>query len=178
MQRALLIVIGASAAVGLAGGAGIRLVAPDGQSAPASEAASEAVESRPTAASGHASKSPAKAQKKKSGGKVDPAAYFKFSRQFVTPLLEEGEPAALLILDVVIELAPDASEAIYADEPRLRDAVLKALVAQAAKGDLREALTAPDRLELTRAAVLEGVRAIIGDDARAVLLMDVGYQPF
>ncbi len=122
-----------------------------------------------------------KAKKKpqdKHGDKTGDSVYFKFSRQFVAPIVSSGEPKAMMILDVMIELSPEADDAIYADEPKLRDAVLKALLAQSANGELPDMLSDPELLESTRRAVLQNVREVIGEEARSVLLMDVGYQPF
>jgi hypothetical protein len=187
MKLSIQIIIAASAVVGAGGGAGLRLLAATdrqpadlkgdaGPHAPGADAKVSDERQKVTVA--EKKKDAAKKQNHADGEKAEAADYFKFSRQFVTPVVEDGEPAALIILDVMIELAPGASEAIYADEPKLRDAVLKALLAQSANGDLRQMLTAPERLEKTRAAVFESVRKVIGEEARAVLLTDVGYQPF
>ncbi len=104
--------------------------------------------------------------------------YFKFSRQFVAPIVTDGEPRAMMVLDVVIELSPEADEGLYASEPSMRDAVLRALLAQSGEGELQSMLANPELLESTRAAILENVRDVVGDEARSVLLMDVAYQPF
>lgn len=176
------VIIAAAALVGAGGGAGARLLANGDPAPPAHDQtppAHKKVESDEGAA---APAIPADNKGKRTDAKhsknAEPAAYFKFSRQFVAPIVNDAEPAALMILDVMIELSPGSGESIYADEPKLRDAVLKALLAQSANGDLRSMLTSPDRLEATRDAILANVRTIIGDDAKAILLMDVGYQPF
>ncbi len=106
------------------------------------------------------------------------SAYFKFGRQFVAPIVEDGRPKAMLILDVIIELSPGSGDSVYADEPRLRDAVLRALLAQGANGDLAAIFSEPSLLEAARAAVLKEVRGVIGNDAKSILLMDLGYQPY
>lgn len=187
MKLSPVIMIAAAALAGAGGGVGLRAFTAGGAKP---DAADPAAAEEPAAAEPekkeHASGEKKDKEKKKAGKKADDkhgakageAVYFKFSRQFVAPIVAGGEPKAMIILDVMIELAPDADEAIYADEPKLRDAVLKALLKQAANGDLPEMLTDPDQLETTRSAVLANVREIIGEDARSVLLMDVGYQPF
>ncbi len=108
----------------------------------------------------------------KSGG----AVYMKFSRQFVAPIVISGKPQAMMILDVNIEIDPDVGDSIYAEEPKLRDAVLKVLLRQGATGALGSIFADPAVLEETRAQILEEARAIIGDGARSILIMDVGYQ--
>lgn len=189
MKLSPVIIIAAAALVGAGGGAGLRAVTaggatPEAADAHGAESSAPAVAAEPekkdhAAADKHDKEK--KAGKKggdKHGEKAGEAVYFKFSRQFVAPIVTGGEPKAMMILDVMIELAPGADDAIYADEPKLRDAVLKALLAQSANGDLPRMLADPELLETTRGAVLANVREIIGEDARSVLLMDVGYQPF
>ncbi len=110
------------------------------------------------------------------GKKGDAAVYMKFSRQFVTPIVAEGRPAAMMILDVNIEIDPALADTIYAEEPRLRDGVLKALLRQSAAGRLGSIFADPAVLEETRREILEEMRAIVGDGAKSVLIMDVGYQ--
>ncbi|MDZ7628422.1 MAG: hypothetical protein U5J99_08480 [Parvularculaceae bacterium] len=181
MKFSPVILIGAAALAGAGGGVGLRFIVKPA----ANEASSEEYAKTEASAKKKHDKAGAKGHgegHEKSGKKVaakaGQASYFKFSRQFVAPIVAGGEPKAMMILDVMIELAPGADDGIYTDEPKLRDAVLKALLAQSAKGDLPRMLTDPECLETTRGAVLANVRAILGEDARSVLLMDVGYQPF
>lgn len=108
--------------------------------------------------------------------KSDAAVYMKFSRQFVTPIVADGRPTAMMILDVNIEIDPALADTIYAEEPRLRDGVLKALLRQSGAGRLGSIFADPAVLEETRREILEEMRAIVGDGARSVLIMDVGYQ--
>jgi hypothetical protein len=192
MKLSPVIIIAAAALAGAGGGAGLRFVAGGGANSKAPEeagaethAAATDVKKKEAAPDEQHDKEKKKAGGKaggkagdKHGEKAGEAAYFKFSRQFVAPIVSGGAPKAMIILDVMIELAPDADDAIYADEPKLRDAVLKALLVQSANGELPEMLTDPNLLEKTRAVVLANVREVIGEDARSVLLMDVGYQPF
>ena len=111
-------------------------------------------------------------------GKNEAQAYYKFSRQFVVPIVVDGQPQAMMILDVVIAMSREPDGGAYSDEPRLRDAVLRALLAQAGAGELQGMLSEPQQLERTRAAILAQVRSVIGENAQSALLMDVAYQPF
>lgn len=183
-------VLAASALAGAAGGLGLRLLAaPEPSDRSGEAAAPEASEPRsdaPAAARPHdaptkdeaAQKKKKKAHGEDHGEAREAADFFKFSRQFVAPIVRGGRPEAMIVLDVVIELAPGAGDGLYGIEPRLRDAVMKALIAQSGRGELQELLDDPSRLEATRAAVFAGVQDVIGDKARAVLLLDVAYQPF
>jgi len=122
---------------------------------------------------------PDQGHKKKKPGPADvEPAYFKFTRQFVVPVVLNGEPKAMMIMDVVVEMAPGADEGLYSREPKLRDAVLRALLAQSGNGELPLMLSNPELLEATRGAILHNIQEVIGDEALAVLLMDIAYQPF
>ena len=180
MNIKLPIILLAATLIGAGGGVAARI---GSESLPAKEAHGEAPaegadkeEKETDAGDDHGGQE--KKPKKARAAKVEESTYFKFSRQFVAPLVVAGEPTAMIILDVAIELSPGAGEGVYSDEPRLRDSVLKALLAQSANGDLAGMFANPERLESTRAAVLDRVKSVLGDDAKSVLLIDVGYQPY
>lgn len=111
------------------------------------------------------------------GGSAAPT-YMKFSRQFVAPVMRNGVPAAMMILDVNVEMDPALSESAYAKEPRLRDAVLRVLLRLSSDGSLGDLFSDPDVLEEARSQILNEVRGVIGDGAQAILIMDVGYQTY
>lgn len=176
--------VAAAALLGAGGGAGLRLALTQRAAATEEEVANpvNTVGSSTHMAKGEKTavdKAGVKMKRDGKHGNTDAApSFFKFSRQFVAPIIREGAPEAMIILDVVIELSPEVDEGLYANEPKLRDAVLRALLAQSGKGELQAMLADSALLESTRAAVLQNVREIIGDKAQAVLLLDVAYQPF
>jgi hypothetical protein len=187
MKLGLPFIVVIAAIVGAGAGAGVRIALP--QSAPGLNSDSAADNEEPSAPEaveqkrGGTPNHPETDEKKKSGdGKhkqqAVAGAYFKFSRQFVAPVVRDGAPAAMIVLDVMLEMSPDAAAGNYANEPKLRDAVLRALLTQSANGELKGMLSDPSLLEATREAILKNVQEVIGDQALAVLLLDVAYQPF
>jgi hypothetical protein len=183
MKLQLPLILAAAAIFGIVGGAGLRFYLDLSPAATANMTTAQSRASNEDAeqtkqTGDHSAKKEAKHPKENQETNGDEAAYFKFGRQFIAPIVVDGEPQAMMILDVMIELSADADEAVYADEPKLRDAVLRALLAQSANGALRNLFADSDRLEATRGAVLSSVQDVIGDDAIAVLLLDIGYQPF
>jgi hypothetical protein len=189
------VALGAAIILGAGAGAGLRMFAPTQDRAGASPETVEDHSVKDQATASHAGGKPsaeekkhekkqAKAAKSESHGKKDdhgkaaPANFMKFSRQFVVPIMEQGEPKAMMILDVMIELDDGVGEGVYAEEPRLRDAVLRALLKQSSTGGFGRLFEEPGVLETTRAAILEETRAIIGDGAKSILIMDVGYQAY
>lgn len=104
--------------------------------------------------------------------------YMKFGRQFVVPIVENGRPRAMMIMDINIEVSNELGETVYAYEPRLRDALLSHLIMRAGEGDLPQMLEDTERMEETKAELLVIARGIIGDGALEVLLQDVGIQNY
>lgn len=109
--------------------------------------------------------------------KKDPA-YLKFSRQFYTPIVVSGRPVGLMIMDVIIELDPSFGNSGYPEEPIVRDAIVRVLLKEAGEGRLAKIFADSTALEATRAELLRETRAIIGEGARSVLIVDVGYQSY
>ncbi len=179
MKKQHLLIVGAATLVGAASGAGLKFVAPM-PAAKSQALVADPATGEPREDAARETKPVKRGKKNDHKDKAAPASsnYFKFSRQFVAPVVIDGLPKAMIILDVVIELAPGAETTLYDDEPKLRDAVLRALLTQSSNGALAAMLQQPALLETTRAAILENIRAVAGDDALSVLLMDVGYQPF
>ncbi|PQA87416.1 flagellar basal body-associated FliL family protein [Hyphococcus luteus] len=104
--------------------------------------------------------------------------YMKFSRQFVVPVVHNGRPKSMVILDINIEVDSSESEGVYALEPRLRDAFLARLMALSGEGMLPQMLEDMDKLEYTKMALLEESRKIMGDAALDVLILDLGIQNY
>jgi len=102
--------------------------------------------------------------------------YVRLNNQFVVPVIEGGEVGALVILSLSIEAVAGASEAVYAREPRLRDAFLRVMFDHANAGGFAGAFTAGGALELLRAALRETARAVLGDIAIDVLIVDIARQ--
>jgi len=106
------------------------------------------------------------------------STYMKFGRQFVVPIVKNGQPKSMVILDINIEVDSSYSEGVYAFEPRLRDAFLARLMALSSEGMLPQMLEDMDKLEYTKATLLEESRKIMGDAALDVLVLDIGFQNY
>ena len=137
-------------------------------------------------ASGHGGVEDGHGKKEKKGGHggghgeedASRVTYMKFSRQFVVPVVHNGRPKSMVILDINIEVDGANDEGIYALEPRLRDAFLTRLMALSGEGMMPEMLEDVDKLEYTKAALLEESRKIMGDAALNVLILDLGIQNY
>ncbi|HMO07309.1 MAG TPA: flagellar basal body-associated FliL family protein [Paracoccaceae bacterium] len=107
---------------------------------------------------------------------ASPPDYVRLSNQFVVPVVEGGRVAAMVILSLSLEVAPGGSEAIYAREPRLRDAFLQILFDHANAGGFRGAFTDGSNLVVLRGALRETGQRLMPDTIRDVLIADIVRQ--
>jgi hypothetical protein len=125
-----------------------------------------------------------KDKKKKKGGHgaaeedTGATSFMKFSRQFVVPVVRQGKPKSMVILDINIEVDNSLDESVYTLEPRLRDALLSRLLALASEDMLPQMLEDADKMDVMKAALLETSRGIIGDAALNILILDIGIQSY
>ena len=180
------VLLGAGAGVGarmfLSPAPSAEEAAPEADSEAAPESGSE---SGPDAAHAPAKEDPhAEAPKKKDtkskghgAEKKEEKRYFKFSRQFVVPVLVNGSPGATMVLDVLIEIKPGFDD-LYSDEPALRDAVLRALLRKTSEGALARVFAEPELMEALRSEILAEVDRATHGAAQSVLVLDIGYQAY
>jgi flagellar protein FliL len=102
--------------------------------------------------------------------------YVKLSNQFVVPVVEDGRVAAMVILSLTLEVPAGGSEAIYAREPKLRDAFLQVLFDHANAGGFRGTFTDGANLVILRNALREVAMNIMGGGVSDVLIADIVRQ--
>jgi hypothetical protein len=102
--------------------------------------------------------------------------YVKLNNQFVIPVVESGQIAALVILSLSLEVAVGGSEHVYAVEPKLRDNLLQVLFNHANVGGFRGAFTESRNMDTLRSALLEAARTTLGNTVSNVLIADIVRQ--
>ena len=106
----------------------------------------------------------------------DDIGYFKFSRQFVVPIIGEGGVGALVILDLNLEMQSEAATNFYFREPKFRDALMQELLDLANEGRFEGRLTDRRNLEVIRTDLLAAVQDVAGDAVKEVLILDIMRQ--
>ncbi|EEW26586.1 flagellar basal body-associated FliL family protein [Rhodobacter ferrooxidans] len=150
------------AVIGLAVGGGAGIFLRPAPEAPSPEAAADP----------HAVATP-------SGEEVPPEAqpeYVKLSNQFIVPIVADGRVNAMVIMALSVEVTPGSTEAVYAKEPKLRDAFLQVLFDHANAGGFRGSFTDGANLTLLRKALLEVAQSTMGDMVTDVLIADIARQ--
>lgn len=102
--------------------------------------------------------------------------YVKLNNQFVIPVVEHGRVAALVILSLSVEVPPGGGDAVFAAEPKLRDAFLRVLFDHANSGGFAGSFTESAALAPLRNALLEAGQSVLGDRLDAVLIGDIVRQ--
>ncbi len=102
--------------------------------------------------------------------------FVKLNNQFVIPVVEDGRVSSLVILALSVEVALGSAEAVFAKEPKLRDALLQVLFDHANAGGFKGVFTDGANLTLLRLALLETTRKTIGETVVDVLISDIARQ--
>ena len=105
-----------------------------------------------------------------------PRDYARLSNQFVVPIVENGRVSALVILSLSLEVEAGQTEAVFAREPKLRDAFLQILFAHAAAGGFRGNFTEAGAVATLRHALREAAQSVLGPSASDVLISDLVRQ--
>lgn len=155
----------------LAGVLGASLILP---SAPAaSEDASHAPEKSEENGNSHQSDSHrAPADKPRSEDLI----YFKFSREFVVPIMRDGEVKSLVILNMQIEADPSVSDVLFRTEPKLRDNIMTTLISLSHETSSLQNFAEVSNFETIRALVLQNLKEVVPEGLSNVLIVDIGRQ--
>lgn len=160
--------------IGLGAGVFLRPTAPAAPETAGGEAAHEA------AGEAEAAGVSLKAAHGEAAPKADAAEggpeYVKLSNQFVIPVVEQGKVVSMVILALTLEVGAGTTEAIYAREPKLRDAFLQVLFDHANSGGFDGSFTDGANLVLLRKALLEAAQTAIGPNVSDVLISDIARQ--
>lgn len=102
--------------------------------------------------------------------------FVRLNNQFIVPLVEGGRIAGMVVLTLTVEVVPGATQLVFDNEPRLRDALLRALFEHANAGGFAANYTRPSAMAALRTALVETARGVLGASLRDVLILDVLRQ--
>ncbi|PHS37761.1 MAG: hypothetical protein COA91_09375 [Robiginitomaculum sp.] len=123
--------------------------------------------------------------KKKDKGKDDDSkgnsassdiTYMKFKRQFVIPIMDKGKIKSLVILNINLELDKSAPQSAYTLEPKLRDAIMRELLALSHAGAFSDDLTSAETYDKLRSSLLDASQAVLKKGVKNVLILDLMRQ--
>jgi 3-oxoacyl-(acyl-carrier-protein) synthase len=175
MLKILLPVLLALFGLGMGLGAGLFLRA-DGAVAPEADTSAEGAGAE---AEGKTPDAEAPAEDTEGKSRVEAKGeveYVRFNNQFVIPVVERGQVAAMVVLALSLEVTQGQTERVYQMEPKLRDALLHVMFDHANSGGFSGDFTDGAALEPLRAALREAVVRTFGPEARDVLISDIMRQ--
>lgn len=120
----------------------------------------------------------AKKEKKKDGYGESGVAYFKFSREFIIPIMHDAEIDSLIILNINLEVDSSVSSQLFTQEPKLRDNIMTTLIELSNDGTTLERIASVESYETVRSMVLKNLKdkEVLGEGILNVLIVDVGKQ--
>lgn len=104
------------------------------------------------------------------------SAYYKFSREFVVPIMRGGQVTSLVILHISLETDSSTSEKLFSEEPKLRDNIMTTLIGLSNDGRTLEEPTNINNYETIRSMILMNLKDSIDDGIQNVLIVDMAKQ--
>lgn len=99
--------------------------------------------------------------------------YVKLSNQFVVPLVDNGQVTSMMVLTLSLEVGAGGGDAVFAREPKLRDALLQVLFDHANADGFRGRFTDAEAMMPLRRALREAAMKVLPGTVRDVLIADI-----
>lgn len=105
------------------------------------------------------------------------SAYFKFSREFVVPIIQNERVASLVILNINIESDAAMSDKLFSQEPVIRDVVMTTLIEISGDGRTFQSMTSIENYESLRSLILAALQKKFPDmGIKNILILDIARQ--
>ncbi len=102
--------------------------------------------------------------------------FARLNNQFIVPLVEGDAVTAMVVLSLTLEVDPGGTVAVFENEPRLRDRILRTLFDHANAGGFDAGFTQNGTMSLLRTALMETARSTLGQVVHDVLIVDIVRQ--
>lgn len=107
---------------------------------------------------------------------VDTLEYIKLNNQFVVPIVHQKMVTAMVVMSLSVEVTPDAADAVYAREPKLRDVFLQVLFDHANMGGFDGEFTSANNMDVLRMSLREVAKRVVGEAVNSVLITEIARQ--
>jgi flagellar protein FliL len=112
----------------------------------------------------------------KEGGASGGVIYFKFTREFVVPVVSQGRVTSLVILNLNLEADENMSQKLFEMEPKLRDNIMTTLITISNDGKTFESMTDVENYESIRSMVMMNLKSVMATGIHNVLIVDLAKQ--
>lgn len=110
------------------------------------------------------------------GGATSEVIYYKFTREFVVPIIRNGRVSSLVILNLNLEADASISQKLFEMEPKLRDNIMTTLITLSNDGTTFESMTSVENYESIRSMVLSNLKSVVATGINNVLIVDLAKQ--
>ena len=105
-----------------------------------------------------------------------PTEYAALQRQFVIPVMRDGQVNAMVVASLALEVVEGGSETAFSAEPKLRDAFLRVFFTHAHSGGFDGEFTSQNAMVELRDRLREVAEPILGSVLKEVLITDIVRQ--
>lgn len=109
-------------------------------------------------------------------GSGDEPSYYRFSREFVVPIIDDDRVRSLVILNLNLQVSASASQNLFSKEPALRDNIMTTLIALSGDDTVFNSLNNIDHYETIRSMILANLQDSFSNDIENVLILDMARQ--
>ena len=102
--------------------------------------------------------------------------YFKFTREFVVPIMHDRKVESLVIININLEADSGISQKLFSMEPKIRDNIMTTLIELSNDGHTFDNITDVESYETIRAMVLMNLQKAIPTGIENVLIVDIAQQ--
>ena len=102
--------------------------------------------------------------------------YYKFTREFVVPMVEDERVRSLVILNINLEIDTSISQELFSKEPVLRDNIMTTLIKLSSGGRTLYSITEVENYETLRSTILANLRNEVPHGIHNVLILDMARQ--
>ncbi len=102
--------------------------------------------------------------------------YYKFSREFVVPLMRNNRVDSLIILNINLEADSKVSQELFSIEPKLRDNIMTTLITLSNDGTTFESFGDVESYETIRSMIALNLKNVIASGIHNVLILDIAKQ--
>lgn len=103
-------------------------------------------------------------------------AYYKFSREFVVPMIQDDRVKSLVIFNLNLEVEPSVSQELFSKEPVVRDNIMSTLIKLSNDGKTFQSLSNVENYETMRSMVLKNLQTEVAAGIHNVLILDMARQ--
>ncbi|MFN3312048.1 MAG: flagellar basal body-associated FliL family protein [Hyphomonas sp.] len=112
----------------------------------------------------------------KGGRNASALTYYRFSREFIVPLIDNGRVSSLVILNINLEVDAASSQTLFSMEPALRDNIMTTLITLSNDGRTFESISSIENYESLRAMILMNLKKTVPNGINNVLILDMARQ--